>query len=413
MDTLAFDYAPVALLALPTEFSYHASHIMLTFDLVATCGEARAGVLHTAHGDVPTPVFLPVATQGSVKTVTPQELRELGATILLGNTYHLYLRPGVETVREMGGLASFMSWDGPTLTDSGGFQAFSLGSRVRITDEGLRFRSHIDGSQHLFTPESATAYQETLGADIAMALDQCIAYTEEKEVARSAMHRTHRWLARCREAIPGNTKQALFGIVQGGVFPDLREESAAFVADLDPPGYAIGGLEVGETKETMYSMVEHTAHLLPRDRPCHLLGVGSPEDLVECVGRGIDMFDCALPTRVARNGALFTRAGRVNIEAAAYRGKKGPVEDGCDCYTCRSFTVGYLHHLFRSGEMLAQRLATLHNLRFVMRLMEEMRNAVIDGTFREYAQQCLARYKPASQEVRMAQRERWQATRKR
>lgn len=396
-----------------TKFSYHASHIMLTFDLVATCGEARAGVLHTAHGDVLTPVFLPVATQGSVKTVAPQELRELGATMLLGNAYHLYLRPGVEAIREAGGLASFMSWDGPTLTDSGGFQAFSLGSRVRIADDGLWFRSHIDGSQHLFTPESAMAYQEALGADIVMALDQCIAYTKEKEVARNAMHRTHRWLARCQGVNSEDTRQTLFGIVQGGVFPDLREESAAFVADLDPQGFAIGGLDVGETKEVMYSIVEHVAQLMPRARPCHLLGVGSPEDLVECVSRGIDMFDCALPSRVARNGALFTLAGRVNIEASVYKGGKGPVEDGCDCYTCRSFTVGYLHHLFRSGELLALRLATLHNLRFVMRLMEEMRKAVIGGTFREYAQRFLARYIPASQEVRMAQRGKWLATRER
>ncbi len=385
---------------------------MFSFNVTATCGRARAGVLHTSHGNVPTPVFLPVATQGSVKTVTPQELRALGATILLGNTYHLYLRPGVEIVRGMGGLATFMGWDGPTLTDSGGFQAYSLGSRVCITDDELRFRSHIDGRQHRFTPENAMVYQETLGADIVMALDQCIAYTEDKEVARVAMHRTHRWLAGCREA-HSDADQALFGIVQGGVFRDLRQESAAYVAALDLPGYAIGGLAVGESKETMYSVVEYTVGLLPAEQPRHLLGVGSPEDLVECVGRGIDMFDCAMPTRVARNAALYTHAGRVNIDAATYRGCHGPVEEGCDCYTCRNFSVGYLHHLFRSGELLALRLATLHNLRFVIRLMEEMRAAIIHGSFSQYAEEFLARYQPTSEDVRMAQREKWLAARSR
>ena len=384
---------------------------MFSFDLIATSDSARAGVLHTPHGDVPTPVFVPVATQASVKTVTPQELREVGATILLGNTYHLYLRPGVDIVRDMGGLAGFMGWNGPTLTDSGGFQAYSLASRVRITDKGLRFRSHIDGTQHLFTPESAMAYQQALGADIAMALDQCIEYTDDIDEVRAAMRRTHAWLARCVSAQQDDTDQALFGIVQGGVFPDLREESAAYVASLDLPGYAIGGMEVGEPKATMYSIAEHTAALLPRKRPRHLLGVGSPEDLVECVARGIDMFDCALPTRVARNGALYTRAGRVNIDAAVYRGREGPVEEGCDCSTCRTFSVGYLHHLFRSRELLALRLATIHNLRFVMRLMEEMRRAIIGGTFATYARAFLESYRPVVEEVRMAQRERRLASR--
>ena len=370
-------------------------------------------MLHTPHGDVPTPAFLPVATQGSVKTVTPKELRELGATILLGNTYHLSLRPGVEVVRGMGGLAAFMGWDRPTLTDSGGFQVFSLGSRLRVGDSGVRFQSHIDGSLHHMTPETVMAHQAALGADIAMALDQCVASTEDKEAVRAAMQRTHRWLARCREAHGGNTGQALFGIVQGGVFMDLREESAAHVTGFDLPGYGIGGLAVGEPKATMLSMVEHTASLLPAERPRHLLGVGSPEDLVECVGRGIDMFDCALPTRVARNGALFTRMGRVDIEAASYRGKHGPVEEGCDCYTCGNFSAGYLHHLFRSSELLALRLATLHNLRFVMRLMEEMRGAIVAGTFAAFAQEFLGRYSPADQEVRAAQQEKWLSARSR
>lgn len=380
---------------------------MLTFEQVARSGNARAGLLHTVHGDVPTPVFLPVATQGSVKTVTPQELRELGATILLGNTYHLYLRPGVDVVRQMGGLAHFMAWDGPTFTDSGGFQAFSLGSRVRVSDEGLWFHSHIDGSRHQFTPEIATAYQETLGADIIMPLDQCIAYTENFEEARAAMERTHQWLARCKKSHRTDGNQALFGIVQGGVFMELREESSAYVASLDPPGYAIGGLEVGEPKDIMYSVVERTIAFLPDSKPRHLLGVGSPEDLVEGVARGVDMFDCALPTRVARNGALYTRLGRINVAAATYRGKDGPVEEGCDCYSCKNFTVGYLHHLFRSGELLALRLGTLHNLRFIMRLMQEMRGAIQNDTFSEYAEEFLANYRPANKDARKDQRERW------
>ncbi len=375
----------------------------ITFDIHATDGAARAATLTTPHGTIPTPAFVPVATQASVKTVTPQELRDLGATVVLGNAYHLYLRPGVELVREMGGLAAFMGWDGPTITDSGGFQAYSMATRVKIDGSGLRFRSHIDGSSHLFTPESAISYQEALGADIIMALDQCLEYTEDKDAVRKAMERTHRWAALCKEA-HRRDDQALFGIVQGGVFPDLREQSAAFIAGLDFPGYAIGGMEVGEPKATMYPLVGQTAALLPPDRPRHLLGVGSPEDLVECVGRGIDLFDCALPTRVARNAALYTRSGRINIDAARYRGVDSAIEDGCDCYTCLRFTAGYLHHLFRAGELLALRLATVHNLRFIARLMEEMRQAIREGNLETYARDFLASYRPANEYVRREQR---------
>ncbi|MDO8750852.1 MAG: tRNA guanosine(34) transglycosylase Tgt [Dehalococcoidia bacterium] len=383
-----------------------------TFHLQGADGAARAGVLTTPHGAVPTPAFIPVATQGSVKTVTPQELRDLGATIVLGNTYHLYLRPGVELVREMGGLGAFMGWDGPLLTDSGGFQAYSLGRNVRISSQGVEFQSHIDGSRHLFTPEEVVRYQEALGADIIMPLDHCLAYTQDKAAARQAMERTHAWLE--RSLYPHTRKdQALFGIVQGGVFPDLREESAAFITSLDMPGYAIGGLAVGEPKETMYDLAAHTAAMLPKDKIRYLMGVGSPEDLVRCVAVGVDMFDCALPTRVARNGALFTHAGRVNIDAANFRGARGPVEDGCDCYACRHFTAGYIHHLFRSRELLGLRLATIHNLRFVVRLMERMRAAVVAGTFETFASRFLESYRPADEEARQEQRERWLASRER
>ena len=377
----------------------------ITFDIHATDGAARAGTLSTPHGAIPTPAFVPVATQASVKTVTPQELRDLGATVVLGNAYHLYLRPGVELVREMGGLAAFMGWDGPTITDSGGFQAYSMATRVKIDDSGLRFRSHIDGSSHLFTPQTAIAYQEALGADVIMALDQCLEYTQDKDAVRDAMERTHRWAPLCKEA-HRRDDQALFGIVQGGVFPDLRERSAAFITGLDFQGYAIGGMEVGEPKATMYPLVGQTAALLPADRPRHLLGVGSPEDLVECVGRGIDLFDCAMPTRVARNAALYTRSGRINVDAARYRGMDSAVEDGCDCYTCQRFTAGYLHHLFRAGELLASRLATIHNLRFVARLMEEMRQAIQEANFETYARAFLASYRPADEGVRREQRQR-------
>ena len=371
------------------------------FQLNTVDGAARAGVLHTPHGSVPTPVFMPVATQGSVKTVTPQELRSLGATLLLGNTYHLYLH-GIETVRDLGGLGRFMGWDGPTLTDSGGFQVYSLSGRAKITDDGVEFRSHIDGSRHTFTPKRVIDYQERLGADIIMSLDQCLAYTDDKDAVRDAMERTHRWAEICREA-HYRDDQALFGIVQGGIFQDLREESASYIKGLDFPGYAIGGLAVGEPKSVMYPLVEHTAGLLPEDKPRYLMGVGSPEDLVHCVARGVDMFDCALPTRVARNGALFTRQGRVDIRSAAFRGRGSPVEDVCDCYTCAHFTAGYLHHLFKAKELLGLRLATIHNLRFVVRLMADMRAAIAGGSFDLLAREFLDGYQPADEAARLEQ----------
>ncbi len=379
----------------------------LQFDVHATSAAARAGLLRTPHGEVPTPAFMPVATQGSVKALAPYDVDEVGTHILLANAYHLYLRPGVDVVRELGGLHSFMGWPGPILTDSGGFQAFSLGTLKKVTDEGVLFKSHIDGSQHLFTPEAAVAHQQALGADIIMCLDQCIANSEGEEAVHLAMLRTHRWAAKCREAHVDNSQQALFGIVQGGVYPNLREESVRAITSLEFDGYAIGGLAVGEPKAVMYQLTSQVADLLPHQKPRYLMGVGSPEDLVECVARGVDIFDCALPTRVARNGALFTHTGRVDITAAKFRQMTSPVEEDCDCSTCRSYSTAYLHHLFRAGELLGLRLASIHNLRFVLRLMEEMRHAILDGTFPLYRERFLAEYKPTDEAARLSQKQRW------
>ena len=378
----------------------------LGFSLRAYCGKARAGVIETPHGPVDTPAFMPVATQGSVKGVTPQELRELGAGIVLGNTYHLYLRPGIHVIEEMGGLHEFMGWKGPILTDSGGFQAFSLGAMAKLTDDEVVFRSHIDGSLHRFTPESAVAYQERLGVDVMMCLDQCVAADGSVREIREAMERTHRWAARCREAWKSKS-QALFGIVQGGVSKEMRRESAEFITGLDFTGYAVGGLAVGETKEEMYETVSFTGALLPADKPRYLMGVGSPEDLVEGVSRGMDMFDCALPTRVARNGALFTPEGRINVAAARYSRVQAPVQEGCDCLACANFSMGYISHLFRAKELLGLRLASIHNLRFVQRLMEEMRRRIVAGSFDAFAEEFLGRYRPTDEAARMAQKRRW------
>ena len=376
------------------------------FKVNVTDGKARAGVIETPHGAVNTPAFMPVATQGSVKGVTPQELRGLGADIILGNTYHLYLRPGIEVIEEAGGLHEFMGWDGPILTDSGGFQAFSLGTMAKLTDEEIVFRSHIDGSLHRFTSESAISYQERLGVDVMMCLDQCVATDGSEDAVRDAMERTHRWAVRCREAWRTET-QALFGIVQGGISPAMRQESAEFITGLDFPGYAVGGLAVGETKSEMYEMVSFTGELLPQDKPRYLMGVGSPEDLVECVARGMDMFDCALPTRVARNGALFTPEGRINVTAGRFRMDRGPIQEGCDCLACDGFSRGYISHLFRAKELLGLRLASIHNLRFVQRLMDEMRRRILAGDFTDFAEEFLGRYRPTDEAARMEQKRRW------
>ncbi len=376
------------------------------FKLLKTDSGARAGELTTAHGKVATPVFLPVGSQATVKTLTPTEIRDTGFDMVLANTYHLYLRPGIDVIQELGGLHRFMAWAGAILTDSGGYQVFSLAPLCKIDDAGVTFRSHIDGSQHFFTPELAVSYQEALGADVMMVLDECTAYGDSEAKVRRAMHRTHQWAARCLNARKRDDL-ALYAIVQGGFSPEMRRESADYLTGLDFPGYAIGGLSVGEPKAVTLPVIETVTAGLPEGKPRYLMGVGAPEDIIEGVARGIDIFDCALPTRVARNGALYTRRGRVNIRRAEYRQRDAPLDSECDCYTCRTFSAAYLSHLFRSDELLALRLATLHNLRFIARLMGEIRSAILDGTFGTYRKDFLAGYKTTDEVTRVAQKGKW------
>lgn len=381
-----------------------------TFEIEKTCPgtAARAGFITTAHGVVPTPAFMPVGSQASVKALTPDDLQDLGAAMVLANAYHLYLRPGDDVISRMGGLHRFMAWDGPLLTDSGGYQVFSLASLRRVDDGGVVFRSHIDGSEHSLSPEGAVRLQERLGADIIMALDECPPYSREREPVARAMERTHRWARRCLAA-HRRGDQLLFGIVQGGVFADLRRQSAAALTSMGFPGYAIGGLCLGEARKETLAMVEETVAALPADRPRYLMGVGSPEDLVESAGLGVDLFDSALPTRTARNGALFTGSGRVNLLRAQFRGLDRAIDEGCDCYTCRRFSAGYLHHLFRSKELLACRLGSIHNLRFIMRLMEGMRAAIAQGRYATFRREFLAGYRTTDEGARLEQKQRWLA----
>ncbi|MBN1692998.1 MAG: tRNA guanosine(34) transglycosylase Tgt [Dehalococcoidales bacterium] len=376
------------------------------FTLLKTTNSARAGELNTPHGRVLTPVFLPVGSQATVKTLTPDDIKSLGFDMLLANTYHLYLRPGIDVIKNLGGLHRFMVWDGAILTDSGGYQVFSLSPLCKISDEGAKFRSHIDGSEHFLTPELAVQYQEALGADIIMVLDECTAYGDSRKKVQQAMERTHRWAERCHKA-KTNNNQALYAIVQGGMFPDLRQASAEYLKKLDFPGYAIGGLSVGEPKDVTLPLIEQTDALLPQDKPRYLMGVGAPEDLVEGVARGIDIFDCALPTRVARNGALFTRKGRINIRRAAYSKMDSPIDPSCDCYTCRTFSAAYVSHLFRSEELLGLRLATIHNLRFIRNLMNDIRKSIMDGTFQSFREDFLALYHTTNEQTRVEQKGRW------
>jgi queuine tRNA-ribosyltransferase len=369
--------------------------------------KARVAVLSTPHGHIDTPAFMPVATRATVRTLTSEEIEAVGATIVLSNTYHLYMQPGVDTIASFGGIHSFMGWNGPVLTDSGGYQVFSMGYLKRVSEEGVLFRSHIDGSEHKLTPELSIICQQKIGADIILSFDECVAYGEPEARVRSAMERTHRWTRRCLTAHHGISNQALFGVVQGGTFPALREESARFFGALDMDGYSIGGLAVGEPKALMYSVTDETCAILPDGKPRHLLGVGSPEDLVECVARGIDLFDCALPTRIARNGALLTHGGRVDITKTDYEKVERSVEESCDCYTCHRFSAAYLHHLFKAKELLGLRLATIHNLRFVLRMMEEMRQAIRMGAFDDYRRKFLAGYKPSDEQRRTQQKSKW------
>ena len=336
----------------------------------------------TPHGTVDTPAFMPVGTAVTVKGVTPEELVASGAQIILSNTYHLYLRPGHELIEDLGGLHHFMSWGGPILTDSGGFQVFSLASLRRIDDEGVRFRSHLDGSAHLLTPEKSMEIQACLGSDVAMALDECPALPAPREAIEEAVERTTRWARRCREAYRG--PGALFGIVQGGDHEDLRERSARDLLELDLPGYAVGGVSVGESREVMASAISRTAGLLPEDRPRYLMGVGKPADLVAAVAAGFDLFDCVLPTRNARNGTLFTTRGKVNIKRTEFRDDPRPLDDGCSCETCRNYSRAYLRHLFQCGEILSSRLNTIHNLTYYQTLMARTREAIARGAFEEF-----------------------------
>ena len=341
---------------------------------------ARRGRLTLAHGEVDTPVFMPVGTQATVKTVPPWTLKELGVSMVLANAYHLALRPGDGLVRDMGGLHAFMGWGRPILTDSGGFQVFSLRDLRRVSEGGVRFVSHIDGSEIFLTPERCIEIQNNLGADVIMQLDECAPYPAEKEVVRRAMERTLGWAARCREA-HGRKEQALFGIVQGGTYRDLREECADRLAGMGLDGYAVGGLSVGEGPTLMREALEITTPRLPRDRPRYLMGVGLAEDIVEAVSRGIDMFDCVIPTRSGRNGLAFTSRGRVKIKNAVHRDSKRPLDEDCDCPACARFTRAYLHHLFRADEILGLHLLSVHNIRYYMRLMDRVREAIAEGRF--------------------------------
>jgi queuine tRNA-ribosyltransferase len=361
-----------------------------TFTLQGTQGRARAGVFSTPHGDLPTPIFAPVGTQATVKAVTPAQLEEVGAVLVLSNTYHLYLRPGADLVAEMGGLHEFMRWPHPMLTDSGGFQVFSLAEMRKIDEDGVTFKSHIDGSTHRFTPEKSIEIQQKLGADIIMAFDEC-APPYDRAYNERAMQRTHAWIQRCIAA-KTRSDQALFGIVQGGVFPDLRAESAAYIASLGLPGIAIGGLSVGETKEEMNDMLDVVTEILPADKPRYLMGVGSPEDLINGIRRGIDIFDCVLPTRLARHTAAMTRTGRLNLMNAGFAHDARPIDETCGCYACANFTRAYLRHLIVAKELLASTLISIHNIYTLLQLVRDARQAILSGAFDAFADDFLANY---------------------
>ncbi len=385
-----------------------------SFTIEADCPRswARAGTIQTAHGSIQTPIFMPVGTQATVKSVSPEELREVGTKIILANTYHLMLRPGSQLIADFGGLHQFMHWDGPIITDSGGFQVFSLGHLRKLSEEGVAFKSHLDGSTQILTPESVMQIEFELGADIILPLDICAAYPCEYHAAKEAMERTHHWAERAliaRESY--RSEQTLFGIVQGAFEPELRQQSARFIGSLPFPGVSIGGLSVGEPKQEMWDLLQYVTPELPEGKPRHLLGVGSPEDLVIGVGLGMDMFDCVLPTRVARHGGLFTRYGRVNIKSARFRNAHGPIEEDCDCYTCRNYSAAYVHHLARTEEQLYFRLGTIHNLRFRLRLAGQLRAAIFAGTYATFRDNFLAMYTPTSELVREKQRQKWKAAR--
>ena len=366
----------------------------VTYELIKICKQsgARLGRLHTPHGVIDTPTFMPVGTQASVKGISPQELRALNAGIILSNTYHLYLRPGHELIREAGGLHRFMNWDGAILTDSGGFQVFSLSKLRKITEEGVQFRSHIDGSKHFLSPEKVMGIETALGADIIMAFDECAPYPADYEYTKKSMYRTSRWAERCLKAHTETQQQALFGIVQGGMYADLRKISARDLVSLDFPGYGIGGLSVGEPAELMYQMLEETVPVLPENKPRYLMGVGSPDYLIEGAIRGIDMFDCVLPTRIGRNGTVMTSKGRVIVRDAKYSRDFTPMDEECSCFACRNHTKAYVRHLLKAGEMYGLRLTTIHNLSFLTNLMKSIRCAILEDRLLDFRKEFYAKY---------------------
>ena len=352
----------------------------MKFKVLKTCGRARAGLIQTEHGDIETPVFMPVGTQATVKAMTTDELKNIGVQILLSNTYHLFLRPGSKLIENLGGLHKFMNWDKPILTDSGGYQVFSLGDLRKVTQKGVFFQSHLDGSKIELTPEAAIEIQKELGADIIMCLDECTSYPSTVEETRSSLELSLSWAQRCQDVKLKN-HQTLFGIVQGGMFPELREYAADRMKTLDFPGYAIGGLSVGEDKDTMYEMTRVTTGHLPEDKPRYLMGVGTPEDLMKAVSLGVDMFDCVLPTRHGRNGQLFTSQGSLVISHKEFKEDEKPIDSKCNCYVCKNYSRAYLRHLFMAREILASRLNTWHNLHFYMQLMKKIREAIMNGDF--------------------------------
>ena len=366
----------------------------VTYEHIKTCKQtgARLGIVHTPHGSFETPTFMPVGTQATVKTMSPEELKEIGSGIILSNTYHLWLRPGHDIIKEAGGLHKFMNWDKPILTDSGGFQVFSLSKFRTIEEEGVHFRHHLNGSKLFLSPEKATEIQNALGADIMMAFDECPPYPATFEYMKASVERTSRWAERCLTAHGRPNDQALFGIVQGGEFEELRKQSAKDLVSLDFPGYAIGGLSVGESKEVMNEVLEFTTPLLPQDKPRYLMGVGSPGSLIDGAIRGIDMFDCVLPTRIARNGTLMTSEGRLVVRNAKYSRDFGPLDPNCDCHVCKNYSRAYIHHLIRAEETFGIRLTSYHNLYFLLNLMEQVRDAIRTDSLGDFREEFFERY---------------------
>lgn len=366
----------------------------VTYEHIKTCKQsgARLGIVHTPHGSFETPMFMPVGTKATVKTMSPEELRNIEAKIILGNTYHLWLQPGNDIIKHAGGLHKFMNWDGPILTDSGGFQVFSLSNLRKISEEGVEFRHHTNGSKLFLSPEKSMQIQNDLGSDIMMAFDECPPMPAEYDYVKDSIERTTRWAARCLKAHQRPGDQALFGIIQGGEYKDLREQSAKELVSLDFPGYAIGGLSVGEPKPVMYDMVEHTEQFMPKDKPRYLMGVGSPDALIECSIRGMDMFDCVLPTRIARNGTCMTSNGRLVVKNAKYADDLRPLDEQCDCYTCQHYTRAYIRHLVKTEETFGIRLTTIHNLHFLLKLMEDIRQAIREDRLLDFKDEFFEQY---------------------